>query len=228
MTFSKYFEIKNYLEYPIKLAPDPVEDISKFELNGEVVIPPSPNGRMFPKISLQEEEVIIAHMQKKSVTVNLSELDFSSLGLSTEPFYVQRLQIIDTENEGINYLSDTISSLQVKYKEFNTDINTHFRSLTSKITDAFKLNINIEEEKGTKKEKKETLMKNYSSEYIEQLQQIINIHQQIFNNIKNTFSILNKFLDISKTLSKEKPINEFLSTEFKNIIDNWLYMQIDF
>ncbi len=99
MTFSKYFEIKNYLEYPIKLAPDPVEDISKFELNGEVVIPPSPNGRMFPKISLQEEEVIIAHMQKKSVTVNLSELDFSSLGLSTEPFYVQKLQIIDTEND---------------------------------------------------------------------------------------------------------------------------------
>ena len=144
-----------------------------------------------------------------------------------ENYDLIKFKIIDTENEGINYLSDTISSLQVKYKEFNTDINTHFRSLTSKITDAFKLNINIEEEKGTKKEKKETLMKNYSSEYIEQLQQIINIHQQIFNNIKNTFSILNKFLDISKTLSKEKPINEFLSTEFKNIIDNWLYMQID-
>ena len=144
-----------------------------------------------------------------------------------ENYDLIKFKIINNENEGINYLSDTISSLQVKYKEFNTDINTHFRSLTSKITDAFKLNINIEEEKGTKKEKKETLMKNYSSEYIEQLQQIINIHQQIFNNIKNTFLILKKFLDISKTLSKEKPINEFLSTEFKNIIDNWLYMQID-
>lgn len=138
-----------------------------------------------------------------------------------------KLRILDAENEGINFLTDAISELQVKYKEFNTDINTHFRDLTTKISDAFKLNNNIEEIKGTKKEKKEALMKKYSNEYIEQLQNIINIHGQIFKNIKNTLSILYKFLEISKSLSKEKPINEFLSKEFKNIIDNWLYMQID-
>ena len=140
-----------------------------------------------------------------------------------------KVKLLDTENDAINYLSDTISSLQVKYKEFNTDINSHFRNLTSKITDAFKLNNSSSEEiKGTTKEKKEILIKKYSNEYIQDLQKIINIHEQIFNNIKNTISIFYDFLDISKILSKEKPINEFFSKEFKNIIENWLYMQIDF
>ena len=140
-----------------------------------------------------------------------------------------RSKIMDTENQAINYLSDMICSLQVKYKEFNTDINSHFRNLTSKITDAFKLNNNSSEEiKGTKKEKKENLIKKYSNEYIQELKKIINMHEQIFNNIKNSISIFYDFLDISKLLSKEKPINEFLSKEFKKIIENWSYMQIDF
>ena len=146
-----------------------------------------------------------------------------------ENYDLIKIKIMDTENEAINYLTDNISKLQVKYKEFNTDINSHFRNLTSKIADAFKLNNSSSEEiKGTKKEKKENLMKKYSSEYIQELEKIINIHEQIFNNIKNTISIFYDFLDISKLLSKEKPINEFFSKEFKKIIDNWLYMQIDF
>ena len=46
-------------------------------------------------------------------------------------------------------------------------------------------------------------------------------------NIQKTFLIFFDFLDVSKLLSKEKPINEFLSKEFKNIIDNWLFMEVD-
>ena len=136
--------------------------------------------------------------------------------------------ILDTENKAINDLTDMITNLQVKYKEFNTDVNRHFRNLTSKITDAFKLNNTINENiKNSKKEKKETLIKNYSIEYIKQLQKIINVHQQIIEYIKKTFHIIYDYLDISKYLTKEKPINEFLSKEFKNIVQNWLFMKID-
>ena len=62
-----------------------------------------------------------------------------------------KLKISNIENETINYLSDTISSLQLKYKEFNDDITNHFKNLTYKITDAFKLNkFSPDEIKGTK------------------------------------------------------------------------------
>ena len=138
-------------------------------------------------------------------------------------------ELSNLENETINYLSDTISSLQIKYKEFNDDINKHFRNLTSKITDAFKLNnFSSEEIKGTKKEKRATLIQKYSNEYIQELEKIIKIHTQIFANIKKSMLIFYDFLDISKYFGKEKPINEFFSKEFKKILDNWLYMEIDF
>ena len=138
-------------------------------------------------------------------------------------------ELSNLENETINYLSDSISSLQIKYKEFNNDINKHFRNLTSKITDAFKLNnFSSEEIKGTKKEKRATLIQKYSNEYIQELEKIIKIHTQIFANIKKSMLIFYDFLDISKYFGKEKPINEFFSKEFKKIIDNWLYMEIDF
>ena len=138
-------------------------------------------------------------------------------------------ELSNLENETINYLSDSISSLQIKYKEFNNDINKHFRNLTSKITDAFKLNnFSSEEIKGTKKEKRATLIQKYSNEYIQELEKIIKIHTQIFANIKKSMLIFYDFLDISKHFGKGKPINEFFSKEFKRIIDNWLYMEIDF
>ena len=133
-------------------------------------------------------------------------------------------KITETENQTISYLSETNEELQKRYKDFNSDINTHFRNLTNKITDAFNLNNNNETEQNNNKE---TLIKKYSSEYIEQLEKIINMHEQILKNIKNTISIFYNFLDISKFLSKEKPLNEFLSKEFKNIVDNWLFMEVD-
>ena len=113
-SYHYHFEIINYLECPVKLSPAPIEDISKFGLSGEIVIQPSPSGRMFPEINLQED-VAIAHMKRKSVTVNLSKIDFSSVGLSTNPSYVQRLQIIDTESDiTVGYVSFECSLLQFR------------------------------------------------------------------------------------------------------------------
>ena len=181
----------------------------------------------------QQEQSINQNIQQTSLNINITNEDESIISRETvnsiygENYDLTKLKIFDTENETIEYLNKTINNLQNKYKEFNTDIHNHFINLTSKITDAFKLNNNEENIKKSKKEKKEALIKKYSNEYIEQLRKIISMHQQIIKNIQKTFLIFFDFLDVSKLLSKEKPINEFLSKEFKNIIDNWLFMEVD-
>ena len=53
------------------------------------------------------------------------------------------------------------------------------------------------------------------------------MHKQIFECIKETIEILFNFLDISKSLDKEKPIQEFLGKEFNNIIKSWLFLKLD-
>ena len=181
----------------------------------------------------QQEQLINQNIQQTSLNINITNEDDSIISRETvnsiygENYDLTKLKLFDTENETIEYLNKTINNLQNKYKEFNTDIHNHFINLTSKITDAFKLNNNEENIKKSKKEKKEALIKKYSNEYIEQLRKIISMHQQIIKNIQKTFLIFFDFLDVSKLLSKEKPINEFLSKEFKNIIDNWLFMEVD-
>ena len=181
----------------------------------------------------QQEQSINQNIQQTSLNINITNEDDSIISRETvnsiygENYDLTKLKLFDTENETIEYLNKTINNLQNKYKEFNTDIHNHFINLTSKITDAFKLNNNVENIKKSKKEKKEALIKKYSNEYIEQLRKIISMHQQIIKNIQKTFLIFFDFLDVSKLLSKEKPINEFLSKEFKNIIDNWLFMEVD-
>ena len=181
----------------------------------------------------QQEQPINQNIQQTSLNINITNEDDSIISRETvnsiygENYDLTKLKLFDTENETIEYLNKTINNLQNKYKEFNTDIHNHFINLTSKITDAFKLNNNEENIKKSKKEKKEALIKKYSNEYIEQLREIISMHQQIIKNIQKTFLIFFDFLDVSKLLSKEKPINEFLSKEFKNIIDNWLFMEVD-
>ena len=181
----------------------------------------------------QQEQPINQNIQQTSLNINITNEDDSIISRETvnsiygENYDLTKLKLFDTENETIEYLNKTINNLQNKYKEFNTDIHNHFINFTSKITDAFKLNNNEENIKKSKKEKKEALIKKYSNEYIEQLRKIISMHQQIIKNIQKTFLIFFDFLDVSKLLSKEKPINEFLSKEFKNIIDNWLFMEVD-
>ena len=181
----------------------------------------------------QQEQPINQNIQQTSLNINITNEDDSIISRETvnsiygENYDLTKLKLFDTENETIEYLNKTINNLQNKYKEFNTDIHNHFINLTSKITDAFKLNNNEENIKKSKKDKKEALIKKYSNEYIEQLRKIISMHQQIIKNIQKTFLIFFDFLDVSKLLSKEKPINEFLSKEFKNIIDNWLFMEVD-
>ena len=181
----------------------------------------------------QQEQSINQNIQQTSLNINITNEDDNIISRETvnsiygENYDLTKLKLFDTENETIEYLNKTINNLQNKYKEFNTDIHNHFINLTSKITDAFKLNNNEENIKKSKKEKKEALIKKYSNEYIEQLRKIISMHQQIMKNIQKSFLIFFDFLDVSKLLSKEKPINEFLSKEFKNIIDNWLFMEVD-
>ena len=181
----------------------------------------------------QQEQPINQNIQQTSLNINITNEDDSIISRETvnsiygENYDLTKLKLFDTENETIEYLNKTINNLQNKYKEFNSDIHNHFINLTSKITDAFKLNNNEENIKKSKKEKKEALIKKYSNEYIEQLRKIISMHQQIMKNIQKSFLIFFDFLDVSKLLSKEKPINEFLSKEFKNIIDNWLFMEVD-
>ena len=130
----------------------------------------------------------------------------------------------EIEKETMNYFSNLLSELNNKYLKFNSNINLHFKGVTNKIANAFKLNNPAENIKNIQRN---SLIQKHSNEYLQQLNKILNMHEQIFQNIKDSISIFFNFLDISKILDKEKPIQEFIGKEFNSIIQNWLFLKIN-
>ena len=126
------------------------------------------------------------------------------------------------------YFNDIIDGLNERYRQFNLNMKNHFVELTNKITEAFKIDSKITDNNNLGMQNLNSgLVQKYSKEYLERIKKIINMHKQIFDCIKETISILFNFLDISKSLEKEKPIQEFLGKEFKNIIKSWLFLKLD-
>ena len=51
-----------------------------------------------------------------------------------------QINMENTEKDTIDYFSKIIDELRNKYNEFNTNINSHFKGVTNKISEVFKLN----------------------------------------------------------------------------------------
>ena len=135
----------------------------------------------------------------------------------------------DEEDNTKSFFQEVMSSLEERYQQFNINMNTHFIGLTNKITEAFKIdnNSNNQNNNINNQNAKSALIQKYSKEYIERIKKIIKMHKQISDSIKETVSIFLNFLDISKSLDKEKPIQEFLGKEFQRIIKCWLFLKLD-
>ena len=120
------------------------------------------------------------------------------------------------------YFNEISNELTQKYDKFNTEIINHINNTSSKITIIFDLNEN-------EKEKCEKILaiNKYTKVQINTYNKIILLHSQIFDIIKKNMDILSNFLEIYKLLHLKKPVNEFISKEFRNILNSWLFMKLD-
>jgi len=123
------------------------------------------------------------------------------------------------------YLNELTEKIDEKYKNFNEEINNHIDSTANKYIKAF----GLEESADTKNDnEKNLIIQKNSKNYIDMLQKIISLHDQILGTIKENISVLINFLEISKILDKEKPTQEFLTEEFNNIVNSWMFLKLDF
>ena len=123
-------------------------------------------------------------------------------------------------------------NINEKYNKFHSNINSHLRHVTNKITDSFIFQNTIDtmDSKNTiqnKEEEKSLLIQKYSKDYIKRIEIIISIQNQILQSIKETVNIFLNFLEVSNNLDKEKPVHDFVGKEFKNIINSWLFFKLN-
>ena len=112
-----------------------------------------------------------------------------------------------------------------KNNNFFEEIKKYMNNLSTKYIDMFKLN-----EKQSEEEKLGSLaaFKSIIGKNILLINKILEKYTQIYDSVKQNLEIMLSFLNISKKLGELKPIQEFFSDEFNNIVKSWLFMKIDF
>lgn len=112
-----------------------------------------------------------------------------------------------------------------KNNNFFEEIKKYMNDLSSKYIYMFKLN-----EKQSEEDKLGSLaaFKSIIGKNIQLMNKILEKYTQIYESVKQNCEIMLNFLNISKKLGELKPIQEFFSDEFNNIVKSWLFMKIDF
>ena len=127
-----------------------------------------------------------------------------------------------------SYFNNISLEYSDKCQKLIKEFHIHFSKITEKIQKSFELKSQATGEELIDS-KKIALIQNYSKTYLSRFNSILEMNEQIFDNIKQNMNILINFIDISsKSLNKKNPTHTFLDKEFKNIINNWMFLKIRF
>ena len=140
----------------------------------------------------------------------------------------------NTSTNSYNYLKDYSSSFLTKIESLMKEINVN----RDKIMTGYKqLNLNEKasqtQKPGIYESESDFIMA--TEKHINLMKKINKMYSQIFDSVKQNLDILNKFLEKCMKninnfddINKDKPFEDFLLEEFKNIVNCWLFMKIDF
>ncbi|MDR2766082.1 MAG: hypothetical protein LBB63_01285 [Holosporaceae bacterium] len=136
--------IKNDLKCDIRILPG---DESEFKLMGDVVSERQKNAK-FPTLEINGKDTI-AGGSCEYVVITVGDVDFNSIGVSMDPFLVQRVKVVANDNDKtlIGYLSFRCSS-ESPYPSLSFDSSPGYTICTneSKYGGA-SINVVVQEEK---------------------------------------------------------------------------------
>ena len=145
-----------------------------------------------------------------------------------EEYFQMESQLKAMKENSKTYFNNISSEYSNKYDQLINGFENHFSKITKKIQNSFELN-NPASGEELINEKNFKLIRKYSKNYLDSFNSILIMNEQIFENIKTNINILINFIDISsKSLYKKNPTHAFLDKEFKNIINNWMFLNINF
>ena len=135
-------------------------------------------------------------------------------------------QLKETSNSSSEYVIETTKNFSEKSKLFSQEIYDHIQKKALKYKNIF----NLENDPDNKDNVfNPTIgLKISTKKTIKLIKKITELYSQIFDSLKQNLEIMLKFLDISKSIHKMKPIQEFLYDNFSDITNCWLFLKLDF
>ena len=135
-------------------------------------------------------------------------------------------QLKETSNSSSKYLIEAANNFSEKSKLFSQEIYDHIQKKALKYKNIF--NLENDPENKDNAFNPTIGLKISTKKTIKLIKKITELYSQIFDSLKQNLEIMLKFLDISKSIHKMKPIQEFLYDNFSDITNCWLFLKLDF
>ena len=131
-------------------------------------------------------------------------------------------EIVDAEISNLkettqDYIRNLPSKLETMYETFRKDILLYMSSQISKINNTFDI------------QGSNPSIYRYTFKTVKKpIENILVIHNKIFESIQETIQILESLLEINKFITKEKPCEEFLINNITSIYQSSLFLKLDY
>ena len=160
-----------------------------------------PGPQTLKRLSINENEEI------------LEENLYDNLNLDN----VVKDRITDAKKALIQYIDEVKKKLDIKYNNYINDVNKLLYEKEKKLS---KL---LDGEDGG-----ENFINYANNNLFKQLDDILQIHDYIFNALEDHFNLLFSFLEQSNLINQKKPIEYFIYKNSNDILNCWLLNKLDF
>ena len=125
-------------------------------------------------------------------------------------------KISEAKGDLIQYLEETKNKLESKYNNFINNINKLLMKKEKQIS-----KILVENAGG------DNFIDYANNNLFKQLDDILEIHNYIFNALEDLFNILSSLLEQSSLINQKKPIEYFIYNNISDILNSWLLNKFD-
>ena len=151
--------------------------------------------------------------------------DLQKIGQGTEIDNVIE-QLILISKDYIKEFSALSNQFEMSNKNFFSDLDFFKENLLKKYSVEADPN-----EKLSLKNKQldsDTKFKNLTEKPIQLINKISNLYTSLFDMVRSNMKILTQFLNIGKKIEDGKPLEDFFTEQFNDIVNSWLFLKLDF
>ena len=127
------------------------------------------------------------------------------------------IQLNEVKQNTLSYLEKAKSELDKKYSIYIQKINEYIYENEKKISKFF-----------TKFETNENFINYVDNKIFKQIDDLLEIHENIFSSLKEHINILFTFLDEYNLIQQKNPLEQFLNKNSKEILNCWFLTKINF
>ena len=129
-----------------------------------------------------------------------------------------KARLNDLKDNTLSFFLQTVKELEDRYTEYINNLSVYIKTNEMKINKVFQQNT----------ESGENMLEYTENNIFQQIENVLEIHENIFDALEDHISLLDIFLDKTDLIQQKNPLEYFINTYTNNILNSWFLNKINF